>query len=132
MSKKTCLCKLVLYYTLCQTFVYRISFKAGEWEIVSLVLLRRVVESGRIRLLLVYSTVNIGNIPALQTFQFPSDHALRLSNIMLPCIASWSTCSGSQRYLLRIQERFMKVFPCEGDFQDQNFFVFGCIDWLIP
>ena len=55
MSKKTCLCKLVLYYTLYQTFVYRILFKAEEWEIVSQVLLRRVVESDRIRLLLFHS-----------------------------------------------------------------------------
>ena len=55
MSKKTCLCKLVLYYTLYQTFVYRILFKAEEWEIVSQILLRRVVESDRIRLLLFHS-----------------------------------------------------------------------------
>ena len=54
-AMKTCLCKLIFYYILYHTFVFRILFKAEEWEIVSQILLRRVVESDRIRLLLFHS-----------------------------------------------------------------------------
>ena len=52
---------------------------------------------------------------------------------MPSCIASWSTCSGSgsgsQRYV--DSPWFKKDFSRKDDFQDENAFAFGHIDWLI-
>ena len=68
-----------------QTFVYRILFKAEEWEIVSQILLRRVVESDRMRLLLFHSTVNIGAFQLEQSSQVTMHQAcLILCLLALP------------------------------------------------
>ena len=112
MSKKTCLfCKLVLYYTLYQIFVYRILFKAGEWEIVSLVLLRRVVESDSIRLLLFHSKCqghsSLNKVPKWPCIKvvkyYASLHCLMVNMFRFTKVCTTDLRKIYERFLLRRQ-----------------------------